>query len=98
MLSHRCQRTFHGRNLRVRNGRTVHEVDWMDGLGGHQYPSPGCHVGTTGFDLDAFVPTHESVTCERCLRNIRGRANPGELVLTRGQLALELDGVPAPLG
>lgn len=91
MLSHRCQRSFAGRNLTVRRGRTVHEVDWMEGIGGQDFPVPGCHVGTAGWDLDAFRPTREGISCARCLHNIRARANPGELVVLPGQLALDLD-------
>ncbi len=91
MLSHRCRRSFDVRNLTVRRGRAVHEVDWMDGLGGHQYPAPGCHVGNAGFALAAFRPTCDPVSCERCLHNIRARVAPGHVIVMPGQLALDLD-------
>lgn len=79
--------------MKIRRSRTVHDVDWIDGLGGQTWPVPGCHVGVTGWDLDAFQPTDEAVNCERCKRNAQARAASPRDLVPPGQLALDLDGV-----
>lgn len=89
-LSQRCRTRFTNRNMKIRRGKTVHGVDWIEGLGGHLYPSPGCHVGTAGFDLEAFVPTDEPVNCARCRRRSGERAAPLHIAHP-GQLALDLN-------
>lgn len=81
---------FRHRNMTVRRGRVVHEVDWTEGIGGHEFPIPGCHVGVTGWSLDAYRPTNDAIDCERCRRNAQARAT-GSHIPMPGQLALDLD-------
>lgn len=91
-LSHRCHARLDRKNLTVRQSRTVHAVDWVTGLGGIDWPVPACRIGTTGWELDAYVPTARDVTCLRCLRHITRDAPPPSpsAEVRYGQLALPI--------
>ena len=91
LLSKRCRTVFKDRRLQVRRSPTVHEVDWITGLGGQLFPVPACHVGTTTWDLDAYTPTDKPANCARCLGNGKARAVRRSAVPPPGQLALDLD-------
>jgi hypothetical protein len=67
IATHECGK-FTRRRLRVRNSRTVHDVQLMPWIGGLQLPRPACHQPTGSPALvGELVAVDDAVTCRRCL-------------------------------